>query len=442
MNKHTRKHTNPIVSWVLLAFWLLSFDASAQEHWTVEQCMKYAVEHNHTVRVARLTADNYEASRLAAIGSFLPYASASTGVQYNFGRAIDPETNTYTNVSTFYNYYALSTSIPVFDGFERVHQLKAARADLLAGKSNLQAQKDQTALATFEQFIHVLYYQKTVQMAEQHLQECDLMLRQTRVMEEVGRKSVADVAQMEAQQAEADYELTRQQNLLTSAMLALKQQMNYPVADELLLAEMPTDQDQNQQGEVNFQFLPLQQLYHQKESARLHLRQAKAAFWPSITLNVGASTSFYKTLHTPAAASFPHQFRNNIGKYVAATLTIPLFNRLQTITSVRRAKNNYLIAQEQYEAKRAEIEKLVVEAANDIQGYQKATLQCQKKVAADSLALLLTRRQWDEGLCTAIDLKTAATTLLQSRASLLQNSLAVRLRRLYLAYYQGNFSLK
>ena len=91
-----------------------------QPSWTVEQCMRYAVAHNHEVTQQRLTVEDYRNERTQAVGAFLPALHASVGSQYNFGRAIDPETNTYTNVSTFYNGYCVSASIPLFDGFQRV----------------------------------------------------------------------------------------------------------------------------------------------------------------------------------------------------------------------------------------------------------------------------------------------------------------------------------
>ena len=81
--------------------------------------MQYAVMHNHEVRLQSIGLDDYKAEKVRAIGSFLPAAEGNIGGQYNFGRAIDPETNTYTNVSTFYNSYGLSVGIPVFDGFQR-----------------------------------------------------------------------------------------------------------------------------------------------------------------------------------------------------------------------------------------------------------------------------------------------------------------------------------
>ena len=67
----------------------------------MQQCMQYAVEHNHEVKQAALRLDNYKAQKTGAIGQFLPSVNAGIDAQYNFGRAIDPETNGYTDVSTF-----------------------------------------------------------------------------------------------------------------------------------------------------------------------------------------------------------------------------------------------------------------------------------------------------------------------------------------------------
>lgn len=194
---------------------------------TAADCMAYAVSHNRDVRKAALTLDSYQANRLGAIGDFLPAVSASGSAQYNFGRGIDPETNTYTNVTTFSNGFGISASLPVFDGLARLHALRMARADVLMGKSALQRQQADVALQTLQAFIDAQYYQGTVAMAEEKEAESLLLLRQARLLEEVGRKSPADVAQMEAQQAEASVEVIRQRNLLQQAMLNLKHIMNW-----------------------------------------------------------------------------------------------------------------------------------------------------------------------------------------------------------------------
>ena len=407
----------------------------------MQQCMQYAVEHNHDVKRTELELDNYKASRTGAIGRFLPAVDAGIGVQYNFGRAIDPETNGYTDVSTFYNGYSVSTSLPVFDGFSRLHALRAAKASVLMGRASLRQQQDQTALDVLQAFTNVAYYEGLVKMAEEKVEETTLLLKQTRVLEEVGRKSAADVAQVESQQAEADYELTRQQNLLVSALLELKKAMAYPMQDSLRLTiDEITARDTRDYGSLptKLRLVPeLQATFLATQVSRHEWHQARASLFPSLSLSAGLSTTYYKTLHSQNAAAFSSQFKNNMGEYVGATLSIPLFNRLQTVTSIRRAKNNYRIACENYEQKQLELEKLAREAWQDWQGYQKQAVQMAKKVEADSLAYRLTRRQFEEGLSTAIDLHTTSSQLLNSKATLLQCRLMAMVKEQLVRYYNG-----
>ena len=217
---------------------------NGQRLWTMEQCMQYAVSHNYEVRMQSVNVSDYQIEKVRQTAAFLPYMGGSVGVQYNFGRAIDPETNTYTDVSTFYNSYALSASLPVFDGFQRLNDLRAARANLLMGRNRLQAQKDATAQRVMQSYIQVLYYRESIAIARQKQSESHLLLQQTRKMAEVGRKSEADVAQIQAVCAADDYEVTRQESFLENALLQLKQQMNYPIDHPLEIVPPALADDQ------------------------------------------------------------------------------------------------------------------------------------------------------------------------------------------------------
>ena len=418
---------------------LIAQCAAAQNPWTMRQCMQYAVEHNHEVKRVELQLDNYKANKDGAIGRFLPAVDASVGAQYNFGRAIDPETNGYTDVSTFYNGYSVQASLPLFDGFNRLHALKAAKASLLMGHQTLRLQQDQTALNVMQAFANVVYYKEMVRMAEEKLKETELLLKQTKVMEEVGRKSLADVAQVEAQHAEAGYELLRQDNLYASALLELKKEMAFPMDDSLTVR---TSGDNTMTEDVPSQFCSpfhpvLLQNQYQMQVSKHEWRQARASLYPVLSLSTGLSTTYYKTLHSGAGQSFRNQLNNNMGEYVAATLSIPIFNRLQTVTGIRRARNNYRMACEAYQQQQLEMVKLSREAWQDWQGYLKQTEQMEKKVEADSIAYQLTKRQFEEGLSTAIDIHTTSTLLLQSKATLLQCRLMAMLKRQLVRYYQG-----
>ena len=414
---------------------------------TVADCMRYAVEHNHDIRISQLTQDT------EAIGAFLPAISGNIGAQYNFGRAIDPETNTYTNVSTFYNGYSLSASLPVFDGFQRLNHLRAAKASILMGNSQIQAQCDELALKVYEAYCNVLYFQGTVQMTREKRNQSQMTLRQTQVMCEVGQKSEADVAQMEAQLAADEYEITRQENELKTAMLTLRQLMGMETlpregSDDLqeedftlkpidymeateVSTSLPTGRDKRES------LLPsLQAAELNVNVARHQLNRAKGALSPSLSINGGVSTSFNKMLHAEATP-FRDQLKNNKGEYVYASVSIPLFNRMQTLTNIRRQRNNLRIAEEQLAQKREELTKLQLQAAYDCEGYRKQTLQMEEKVEADSLASQLTTRKYEEGLASSIDVQTTSATLLKSRAQLLQCRLMWALKQKLVNYYQG-----
>lgn len=435
-------------TFITLALLLTAGGAGAQEMaLTADDCMRYAVEHNHDIRISQFSQDTRRAERTGAIGAFLPSVNGSIGAQYNFGRAIDPETNTYTNVSTFYNGYSVQATLPVFDGFQRINQLRAAKASLLMGSSQLRAQQDELALQVFEAYCNVLYYQGTVKMAEEKREQSQLTLRQTQVMAEVGQKSEADVAQMEAQLAGDDYEITRQQNELSTALLTLKQLMNYPEEDSLVIVgeDWNTLSDRSSLNTLNTQtFGEPSTLENPAVAAaaqnvivaKRRLSMARGALSPSLSISGGISTSYNKMLHTEATG-FRDQLEANRGEYIYASVSIPIFNRLENLTNIRRQRNNLRIAEEELEQKRDELVKLQLQAANDCEGFRKQTLQMQYKVEADSIAARLTTRKYEEGLSSAIDVQTSAATLLESRARLLQCRLMLALKQKLVNYYKG-----
>ena len=426
-------------TFITLALLLTVGGVGAQERTlTADDCMRYAVEHNHDIRISQFSQDTRRAERTGAIGAFLPSVNGSIGAQYNFGRAIDPETNTYTNVSTFYNGYSVQATLPVFDGFQCINQLRAAKASLLMGSSQLRAQQDELALQVFEAYCNVLYYQGTVKMAEEKREQSQLTLRQTQVMAEVGQKSEADVAQMEAQLAGDDYEITRQQNELSTALLTLKQLMNYPEGDSLVIVggDWNTPSTPNFEEAQTLENPAVAAAAQNVIVAKRRLSVARGAMSPSLSISGGISTSYNKMLHTETTG-FRDQLEANRGEYIYASVSIPIFNRLENLTNIRRQRNNLRIAEEELEQKRDELVKLQLQAANDCEGFRKQTLQMQHKVEADSIAARLTTRKYEEGLSSAIDVQTSAATLLESRARLLQCRLMLALKQKLVNYYKG-----
>ena len=142
---------------------------AAQDMWSVDRCMAYAIEHNRTVRQRNYEVDNYKIDRMNAIGNFLPGINGSSSFQYSWGRSVDPETNTYNNISTFNNSYMLEASLTVFNGGNLVNQLRKSKVAQLMGKAALEAEQDNTAIETFNAYTDALSYYGTVKVARKKL---------------------------------------------------------------------------------------------------------------------------------------------------------------------------------------------------------------------------------------------------------------------------------
>ena len=430
---------------------ILSMNLQAQEKaWTVDDCIQYAITHNHEVRLQQIQLDDYRTDKQRAVGAFLPAVEASVGGQFNFGRAIDPETNTYTNVNTFNNSYGVQASIPLFDGLQRYNDLRAAKANLLMGRQGLAAQKDKIAQHVLKAYIDAIYYQTALTFAKEKREESMMLLHQTQVMVEVGTKGEADIAQMEATYASDDYEVTRQEGLLSQALLMLKHEMNYPAEEELeikneeLRMKNENDSSSLQSNSPSSFFIlhssltlpSIQQAEYQLQSAQYAYRSSKGALFPSIHLGVGVSTNYFRQMGANNGMAFRDQFRNNVGEYLYASLSIPLFNRMNTISNIRRQRNNVKRARENLDNERRELHRLIQETAIDQQNSWMETQKMQQKVEADSLAAQLTIRKYQEGISSSIDVQTATVTLLQSKAHLLQCQLNYIYKTRILKYYQ------
>lgn len=413
--------------------------------WTVEACIDYAVDHNHQVRQQLYAQKIMQSQHIRAIGNFLPYVSAGTSIQNNYGRAIDPETNTYTDVSTFSNGYSLSASISLFEGFRRYHDLRTAKAQILLGRQGLQAQKDQVALSVLQAYLNVLYCQEMVRMTEEKRKQSQSLLRQTEVMLEIGMKGEPDRAQMSATLAADEYELTHQKNLLEKAILTLKKEMNFPIGDTLALETVRTETESEQVSAPEAVIYQQAQTVHPSilqaqtsiRIARSQLQSAKSGFYPSLSLSMGMSSSYYKNINDQQARHFAEQMKNNSGQYISATLSIPLFNRLNTITGIRDRRNNLKQARENLEYEQQELHRLITEAVSDRESACMELRKIEQQVQADSIASGITIRKWEEGLASPIDVQTAAVTLLQSEAQRLQCWLNYIYNTRLLDYYQG-----
>ena len=453
----------------ILIGWLVWAAGVSAQSWSLDDCMKYAVEHATEVKREVVNARQRKQDYQHAVAGFLPTVTGGVQGQYAWGRNIDPETNTYNNVTTFNNYYQLYAELNVFDGFATINALKQAKLSRDYSATAMQKIQDDRAIDVMQKYVDAAYAEASIQIASEKLNESKRMLAKMKRLYELGEKGRPDVVQMESQVAEDEYNLTHQENVAKQSLLALKSAMNFPVDGELKIQineepkiqieggqkiqiveernlKLKTGYEEVSESGVNYETVyqgfqnispDLKSAEYEVERARYDYKIAKGRLLPSLSLGGGISTNYYKNLSQKGQYDgFASQFHNNQGEYLALTLSIPIYNS-DRWHSVKKARNDWQLAQVNLEETRRKLHDQIAQAVMDAEGYAKELHQMQKKVASDSLAYHMSSRKFEEGMLSTFDLHTAAQTLLESRIKELQMQMLLIIKQRLVAYYQG-----
>ena len=205
---------------------------------TLKECMRYAVDHSTKMRIVQ--ADQRDAQidrRDAILAAFTPTIEGNTYAYSNFGRSIDPETNTYIRTTSFHNGYSLSAGITLFNGFQAVNNLKITKTAQQMGLTKEQQTQDQICLAVMEAYCNVLYYTELEKALQGQVATAEKSVQLAMRQEQLGQKSHADVVQVQSDLADRQYLLTTCRNNLNNAVITLKDVMLWPIETPLKIDE-------------------------------------------------------------------------------------------------------------------------------------------------------------------------------------------------------------
>jgi outer membrane protein TolC len=320
-----------------------------------------------------------------------------------------------------------------------------AKINRLKGKEELQALQDKTTFEVMETFFNVLYYKGTVKLAEQQLEESVRNLEKFRRMEELGLKSIPDLAEIQAKEAEDRFLLTRQVNLYKLEIIKLKEKMNLPVDDDLAVKDyeqMPLAGTEAQDaGEIYQQtlaFFPrVQASAHSVSATAMEYRVARGQLLPRLSMNAGFSTGFSRLMDGTPYLSFSEQLKLREGSYISASLSVPLFSGFARSAEVKRSRQRLVIAQNQHEEILRQVYSEIEQAVADVNGLADEYVHARKRTDAMQSAHQMNLRKYEEGLIDAIELTTSSNRLLNSRVEELYTNLKHQLKYRLLNYYKG-----
>ena len=427
---------------------------------TLKECMRYAVDHSTKMRVAQ--ADNRDAEidrRDAILAAFTPTIEGNTYAYSNFGRSIDPETNTYIRTTSFHNGYSLSAGITLFNGFQAVNNLKITKTAQQMGLTKEQQTQDQICLAVMEAYCNVLYYTELEKALQGQVATAEKSVQLAMRQEQLGQKSHADVVQVQSDLADRQYLLTTCRNNLNNAVITLKDVMLWPADEPLKINDLsvglpnppapferegdsPTNATDEISQMVDFAKANMPTVILAEgtmKNARLALKTARWQLLPRLSLYGGWSSSFftYPGMEGYVPTPYFEQLRNNSGEYVQLSLSIPIFDRLSSHSNIAKKKNAYDRAQAEYEQSLRDVEAEVRRAIADRDGSADALRQAETRATLQEEAFALNNKRFEQGLISTIEYQTASNNYLNALAEQMNARLQYFIKCSVVIYYSG-----
>lgn len=418
---------------------------------TLKDCMNYAVSNSTKTRIQQAAiGDARLARRDAVMTAFTPSVSGNDYAYYNFGRAVDPQTNTYVNTTSFHNSYGVSAGITLFNGFSAVNNLKISSTSLAIGCSQEDQIEADICLATMEAYYNLVYYTQLADIYKAQAQTAKATVEKARRQEELGQKGHSDVVEMDSNLADKEYQYITTVNKMNDARITLEDVMfwseDHPLEIDATVPEKLEDALSLNEPIATDEMIDFAQDNNPSARiAKMNLLNAKrewtTARWqllPTLSAYAGWSTTYF-TYPGSATTSDPFktQFKNNGGEYVELSLSIPIFSGLKQHSAIARKKNAVAKATAEYDQKMRDIDAEVRRAVQDRDGACSALEQAQRKADVQEEAYSLNNRKQELGLISPIEYQTASNNYLEAKAQRLNSLFTYFIKRSVVSYYNG-----
>ena len=441
MKIYLSKTIVPIATIVAIATIVLPATAQPQQ-WTLRQCTEYAISHNISIQQRDNQRRKQELQLSTARNSRLPDLTGTVSETFSFGRGLTMD-NTYTNRSTSSTTFSLGTNVPLFTGFRIPNNIKLNQLNLEAATEDLEKAKNDIRMQVAKAYVQILYDMEIFDVAERQIEIDSMQVARLEKFFENGKASGAEVSQQKATLAQSRLTATQAQNNLQLALLALSQLLELPSPEDFTVARpntekfQPIPNDPNQIYEEALLFKPevrAEQL--RLDASEKSIKVAQAGLYPSLSLNGGLQTNYYKTSGMQQD-NFGTQIKNNFSQYIGLNLSIPIFNRFSTRNSVRSARIDRENQKLQLDNVKKTLYKEIQQVYYNAVGAQAKLSSCEAARQSSTDAFVLAQAKYENGKATITEFNEAKNRYLKAESDLVQARYENLYQTTLLDFYRG-----
>lgn len=437
------------ISIIFLVFFVMSssFRSNAQNVWSLQECIDYALENNIQIKQQELNAKYYEIQVDQAKSNRLPNLNAQIGNDNSFGRSLT-YLNTYKNVNSSSITGGAGMNFTIFNGMILSNTIEKQQLDLQATLKDLQKAKDDIMLSIARSYLEILFAEELVLVDSAQLEVTMQQINRTKQLVDAGSLAKGALLEIQAQLAREELQLVNDQNTVQLTYLTLFQFLELPIAESFtiekpLLPEIKANMSMANSLDVFNNAMnsrpEIQAAQLRVKSAETDLEIAKGSRYPSLNFNANYY-NLYNNKYTDINGTdiaFGDQLKNNGRSSVGLSLNIPIFNRFQVKNGISNA--SLQISDFKYRLQtssnvlRKDIELSYTNALAALNRY----VSTQKAVVSMEEAFRYVEEKFNVGMVNSVDYNLQKNQLTSAKSQLLQAKYEYIFRTKILDFYNG-----
>jgi outer membrane protein len=432
-----------IIIIVCLTYIICITAISQDKKWSLTECIEQALQENTAINQKKLANTVSELTLEQSKASRIPTLSGSTSQGFNFGRSLDPYTNTYIAQNIASNNFSLSSNLNLFTGFQTTNTIKKNELDLKAGTLDLEKTRKDVTLNVTLAYLQILFAYEQVENAKSQVESTQSQVDKTEILVNAGTLPIGNLYAVQSQLSTDKYSLVNAENQLSISKVNLMQLMELPVdpAFDVIRPNLGniifSTSTETAPDSIYSKALRVQPDVASSEikvtSAETNLKISKAAMYPRLSISAGISSAY----SDQRQRTFDEQLNDNFSQSVRLSLSVPIFNQKQVSTSIQKSRVNVLSSQLNAQDAKNQLRKNIEQAYNDMIAAQHNYDAVQNQLVSTETSYNDSKRKYELGMITATDYLIEKNNYSNALTNLIRAKYNYLFMNKILDFYQG-----
>ena len=208
---------------ITIGIFLYTPNLSAQATWTLQDCVKRAIEKNISIKQAELDLEIIKQNTNTTIGNFLPSLNLSGSHSWNTGLTQNITTGILEDMTTQSESINANIGLDLFRGLQNIQRLYRTNLTILSSRYQLANMKEDISLLVANSYLQILFNKESlgVQRSQLDIANEELVIAQERLKSGIIPKG--DVLEIEANVAAMNQRVVVAENNYLLSKIALAQ---------------------------------------------------------------------------------------------------------------------------------------------------------------------------------------------------------------------------